>query len=159
MTARCVQKQTHVLHHGPSNNGLNSLSINLQGTRIPSLCRVPSLHVRKTNLRQSPDSSLLHLQDLSPHQVALPSHHMLQSPPRSNSPTQIRQVDQVLQLFIQPNVLPLRVQQTQPLQLGPNRSTGIESVLVDEHEKVGEHSSFAQERQSSVVGGRPSRFR
>lgn len=50
-------RHTHVLHHGASDNGLDSLSVNLQGTRISSLCRVPSLQVRRIEVHQLPRSS------------------------------------------------------------------------------------------------------
>jgi hypothetical protein len=134
-TSSSSQSRTYVLHHRSSNNGLNSLSINLESPRISSLCRVPSLSTSEMQVHQSAHSTLARLNMLA-HQIALPSHHMLQSPPRSNSSTQIRQVDQVLQLYVQANLLPLRIQQVQSLQLGPDRSTGIESMLMDEHEEV-----------------------
>lgn len=88
---------------------------------------------------------------------------MFQPPPRPDRPPQIRQVDQVLELGLQIHLFAPRLELTlvlvgldgvpvilhvqhlaQSCELQAYRAGGVQGVLVDEHEEVGEHGPFAE---------------
>lgn len=90
---------------------------------------------------------------------------MFQPPPGPDRPPQIRQVDQVLELGLQIHLFPprsklgstlvlvgldgvpvvFRIQHlAESFELETYRAGGVQGVLVDEHEEVGEHGPFAE---------------